>query len=911
MMNCQRNSRRRASGIAALVVVLIAHAAFAAPKERLYTLGDNDPGAVVGGTPPGLQTVDVNPSPMDAQGSLVPMTSFGVDDAPKYVAAADRPGAAAGNLALSFDGVNDYLFGGEYNSRNFNGSFTAVSQAWVKPAVGASGAEQFVWRVGNENGSVKISPEGFWTLKITNQPPEDSEDVSDIAVVPNEWTHVGVWRTGNFGILYINGRTAAFVEDFWGNSGPEVALGGNVGGTDGLFQGVIDSFSIGSSFAFDSRIHLDYFPDNGITFSNVAGDIDQDGVGGDPDDYRIWSENVGFDNGLGDGDPGTLVLGDANESGIVDLHDFLIINQAALNPPAPAAAAGVPEPTSVVLLALGALMVSLYRARSKRCGNFHSTFAALTVVAASLATTDRAATAALVAADDFLYDGITKRINIGGGFNGFQLYRGGQNGTAGNWTGVWGQIGDGIITTANYSPPNPMEPGTPANVAMYDGFFGVQSELLRNFDLASSVSPTQTLYFGGRFKADLDIGSDGRTVPQFYAPRLFLNRVGGNDNYIDLSNSMPGVQQRDRTQDIAVGIESFKNLNTQAIENFVVARLGSGPEMRTMVTTAPPSDGNWHTVVGKLELNVSGGMNERLTVWYDPTGVEMGGTVAQVEANVLPDLGALIGTLHSQGSRPVNVPDNPDFPIDPIDSMIETPGELGRSYIDDVAIGTTWQDVATVNVPRLTLRINRASGSGTLVNNSSQPIQLSGYSLESASGALNGTGWNSLDEQNVGDWLQNLATSNQLVETFFKGSTEVAPGGQLALGNLFTAGGMEDVKGRITTFDNLLNVLPVEFVTAAGITGDYSNNGVVDAADYVIWRDNLNTANTLPNDSTPGTVNQADYDAWRTNFGRTSGSGASQLSGAASAVPEPATVLLLLMAAAATLSARSFLAPSR
>ena len=84
--------------------------------------------------------------------------------------------------------------------------------------------------------------------------------------------------------------------------------------------------------------------------------------------------------------------------------------------------------------------------------------------------------------------------------------------------GFGAPIGDGIITTPNYSPPNPMEPGTPANVALYDGFFGVQSELFRNFDLAGSVSPTQTLYFGGRFKADLDIGSDGRTVPQFYCP---------------------------------------------------------------------------------------------------------------------------------------------------------------------------------------------------------------------------------------------------------------------------------------------------------------------------------------------------------------------------------------------------------
>jgi hypothetical protein len=77
---------------------------------------------------------------------------------------------------------------------------------------------------------------------------------------------------------------------------------------------------------------------------------------------------------------------------------------------------------------------------------------------------------------------------------------------------------------------------------------------------------------------------------------------------------------------------------------------------------------------------------------------------------------------------------------------------------------------------------------------------------------------------------------------------------------------------------------------ALGISGDYNNNGTVDAADYVVWRENLNASVTLPNDTTPGTVQQADYDVWRTNFGRSS-MGALGAS-AAQGVPEPATLLL-------------------
>jgi T5SS/PEP-CTERM-associated repeat protein len=71
------------------------------------------------------------------------------------------------------------------------------------------------------------------------------------------------------------------------------------------------------------------------------------------------------------------------------------------------------------------------------------------------------------------------------------------------------------------------------------------------------------------------------------------------------------------------------------------------------------------------------------------------------------------------------------------------------------------------------------------------------------------------------------------------------------------------------------------------LVGDYNNNGTVDAADYVVWRENNNTATTLPNDPTPG-VDNSDYLAWRANFGAT-GSGA----GAAVTVPEPGAIILI------------------
>jgi hypothetical protein len=73
---------------------------------------------------------------------------------------------------------------------------------------------------------------------------------------------------------------------------------------------------------------------------------------------------------------------------------------------------------------------------------------------------------------------------------------------------------------------------------------------------------------------------------------------------------------------------------------------------------------------------------------------------------------------------------------------------------------------------------------------------------------------------------------------------------------------------------------------------------VVDAADYVVWRDRLGTATTLPNEVsgvTPGSVTNEDYTAWRARFGRTSGAGASLGFGAA--VPEPRSEIVLATAA--------------
>lgn len=101
------------------------------------------------------------------------------------------------------------------------------------------------------------------------------------------------------------------------------------------------------------------------------------------------------------------------------------------------------------------------------------------------------------------------------------------------------------------------------------------------------------------------------------------------------------------------------------------------------------------------------------------------------------------------------------------------------------------------------------------------------------------------------------------------------------------------------------NFVLTEFqVDASSLPGDYNNNGTVDAADYVLWRDGGPLANEV---DTPGVVNAADYAAWRARFGNTSGSGTGSGatgSASASAVPEPASIVVLTVATACTFCAR-------
>jgi T5SS/PEP-CTERM-associated repeat protein len=85
------------------------------------------------------------------------------------------------------------------------------------------------------------------------------------------------------------------------------------------------------------------------------------------------------------------------------------------------------------------------------------------------------------------------------------------------------------------------------------------------------------------------------------------------------------------------------------------------------------------------------------------------------------------------------------------------------------------------------------------------------------------------------------------------------------------------------------------------LPGDYNNDGIVDAADYTVWRDMLGqTGSGLAADGDGnGIVDANDYDVWKMHFGETALS-AGAGGGSHVAVPEPSTLALFTFAATVT-----------
>jgi hypothetical protein len=111
--------------------------------------------------------------------------------------------------------------------------------------------------------------------------------------------------------------------------------------------------------------------------------------------------------------------------------------------------------------------------------------------------------------------------------------------------------------------------------------------------------------------------------------------------------------------------------------------------------------------------------------------------------------------------------------------------------------------------------------------------------------------------------------------------------------------GATDVQLVITDPTPTIEPIDVYYLPA----GDFNLDGIVDAGDYVVWRNSVGQTGTglLADANGDGAVNGADYTQWKADFGQTQFLAPAALAFARSGalVPEPRTIGLALGAAAA------------
>ena len=124
---------------------------------------------------------------------------------------------------------------------------------------------------------------------------------------------------------------------------------------------------------------------------------------------------------------------------------------------------------------------------------------------------------------------------------------------------------------------------------------------------------------------------------------------------------------------------------------------------------------------------------------------------------------------------------------------------------------------------------------------------------------------------------------------------EVAVSGSLTMpdAQTWSYGGWDPINPAHDAFDMAFQLLTQDPPPPASpeVFGDYNEDGVVNAADYVVFRDVLGLVFELPNENplalTPGFVDQEDYAFWHARFGANG-------SGIGVAVPEPTAGLMLV-----------------
>ncbi|HEX5471982.1 MAG TPA: matrixin family metalloprotease [Lacipirellulaceae bacterium] len=171
----------------------------------------------------------------------------------------------------------------------------------------------------------------------------------------------------------------------------------------------------------------------------------------------------------------------------------------------------------------------------------------------------------------------------------------------------------------------------------------------------------------------------------------------------------------------------------------------------------------------------------------------------------------------------------------------------------------------------------------------------------------------SADDNQTPTTFDANSRSNLALSLFNTNGTSI-----LATADANQAGGIESLANlllpsagtyyaRISGADDTIQMYELALSPTPILPGDYNHDGIVDAADYIVWRRLLGqsvTTGSGADGNFDGHVTHADFSVWQTNFGEVASAGAGSGFIAGATVPEPLCLFLAVFGCVFLIAAR-------
>jgi autotransporter-associated beta strand protein len=415
---------------------------------------------------------------------------------------------------------------------------------------------------------------------------------------------------------------------------------------------------------------------------------------------------------------------------------------------------------------------------------------------------------------------------------------------------VSGPFGKGTVSFANTNAPVVLQPfgadRTVANaITLNAGFFA------QNPSAVADPSGSHSLTLSG----PVTMGTTGRTVTNNLVAGTTLN-IGSSasPNTMTLSNTLQFQTQA------ASGVGGGVTVINDTVVNGTANGGLTVQNNATLTLTAANTYSGTTTVQGT---------GSPLLLVNNASGSGTGTGFVSVKAGALGGIGTIAPTVATTGTVPFQVTVSATGSIAPGSSGIGTltfDSTSANGPLMAFAGGTTiTEELGASHQSDKIALINGAAGDITFGGNAVNFTDLTGGSLASGSYPI--------ITSDVAGAYTGLTVD---------GSGNITGGLTIGTGlSAYPTAVLQQIG------NNIVLTIP-----AAGLPGDFNSDGKVDAGDYATWRKNEVANSSLPNDG--GATDQATrFTLWRANFGNPPGAGSSL--GGPGAVPEPASILLVVV----------------